>query len=147
VGYYDSREDAGGDDPFVPNSEWRFLGGYERELMRNFSGSVQYYVEWMQAYDDYLRTLPGGPAADEHRHVLTLRLTKQALSQNLVLSLFGYWSPSDRDAYLRPGLKYKASDNWLLTAGGNVFVGDDTHTFFGQFEKNSNLYAGVRYSF
>ncbi len=30
VGYYDSRDDRDGDDPFVNNSQLRFLAGYER---------------------------------------------------------------------------------------------------------------------
>jgi len=31
--------------------------------------------------------------------------------------------------------------------GANVFLGRRDHTFFGQFEHDSNVYAGVRYSF
>jgi len=48
---------------------------------------------------------------------------------------------------LRPVIKYKVTDAWLVTAGSNVFIGEDDHTFFGQFEKNNNVYGGVRYSF
>ncbi len=147
-GYYDSRDDRAGADPFVPNSQVRALVGYDRELRRNLTGGLQYYLEWMQDYSGYRRSLDAGmPARDEDRHVVTLRLTQQLLAQTLTLSLFGYWSPSDRDGYLRPVVKYKASDAVLLTAGANVFLGADPHTFFGQFEKNSNLYAGARYSF
>ncbi|WP_321529798.1 hypothetical protein [uncultured Desulfuromonas sp.] len=148
TGYYDSREDRRGDDAMVPNSEMRVLVGYEREIARNFSAALQYYLEYMQDYSAYRRTLPEGMAArDEDRHVVTLRLTRQLLNQNLELSLFSYWSPSDRDSYLRPYVKYKASDAVSLYLGANLFFGDVPHTFFGQFEDNSNLYAGVRYSF
>jgi hypothetical protein len=148
IGYYDSREDRNGDDPFVPNSETRVLIGYERELARDFSAAAQYYLEAMTEYSAYRRTLPEGMSSrDEYRHVLTLRLTRQLLNQNLVLSLFGYWSPSDRDAYLRPDLKYKASDAVSLYLGANIFIGDSPETFFGQFENNTNLYVGARYSF
>ena len=102
----------------------------------------------MLDYDEYLGTLPEGvPARDEDRHILTLRLTKLAMQQNLEVSLFAYWSPSDRDAYLRPVVGYKMTDGILLTMGGNVFWGKDEHTFFSQFENNSNIYGGVRYSF
>lgn len=147
-GYYDSRDDRDGDDPYVPNSEWRLLLGYERELARDFSAGLQYYLEYLEDYRAYRRTLPSGQAPrDEDRHVVTLRLTRQALAQNLTLSLFAYWSPSDEDAYLRPVVKYKLSDALLLTAGGNVFLGEHEHTFFGQFEDNGNVYAGIRYSF
>jgi hypothetical protein len=148
IGYYDSHADAGGDDPFIPNSETRALVGYERELWKNMTAGVQYYVELMDDYDDYLATLPEGQTArDEDRHVMTLRLTQLLMNQNLRLSVFAYYSPSDEDGYLRPSARYKLSDAWLLQVGGNVFLGEEPHTFFGQFEDNSNVYAAARYSF
>jgi len=148
AGYYDSSEDRNGDLPTIPNSEVRLLAGYERELGRDFTGGVQYYVELMQDHDAYLASLPEGFAAgDEDRYVVTLRLTKLALNQDLTLSLFAYYSPSDNDAYVRPSVTYRINDQWTAAAGGNVFAGSDAHTFFGQFEKNSNVYGGVRYGF
>jgi hypothetical protein len=147
-GYYDSRHDRDGDDPLLPNSELRLLAGYERELAQELTGSLQLYLEQLREYAAYRRSVPDGqPVRDEYRKLLTLRLTKQLLSQRLTLSLFSYWSPSDEDYYLRPQLRYKWSDAWLLTCGGNLFGGEQAHTFFGQLEDNSNLYAGVRYSF
>ena len=53
----------------------------------------------------------------------------------------------DLDAYLRPLIHYKIDDYWSAEAGGNLFFGEDDYTFFGQFEKNSNLYIGIRYGF
>jgi hypothetical protein len=145
--YYDSREDRDGTDPFTPNSEWRFLLGYERELARNLTMACQYYAEWMQDYSAYTNALPMGIAQDELRHYVTLRLTKLMMNQNLTLSLFVRYSPSDDDAYLRPTVSYKVTDNWLVTAGGNVFLGSQDYTFLGQFQDNNNVYAAVRYSF
>lgn len=148
AGYYDSLDDSKGDDPLTPNSEYRLLLGYEQEVMRELSAAVQYYLESMQNYDAYKKTLPlGSYQKDRARHVLTIRLTKQAMNQNLQLSLFAYWSPSDEDGYLRPTVKYKMSDAMSLYLGANVFVGKENYTFFGQFEDNSNLYLGARYSF
>ena len=146
--YYDSEDDRKGNNSFVPNSEIRLLAGYEQELARNLSAAFQYYIEYMQEHDRYLAALPTGHHANEKdRHVITLRLTKLAVSQNLTLSFFCYYSPSDKDAYFRPNLKYKLSDSLMITAGGNIFSGSYDYTFFGQFEKNSNVYAGIRYSF
>jgi hypothetical protein len=39
------------------------------------------------------------------------------------------------------------NDHWTVEAGGNVFLGDEPHTFFGQFEDSTNVYAAARYSF
>ena len=149
--YYDSVRDRSGDDPFVNNSQVRFLLGYEQDLSffsRDLSMGLQYYVEWMMDHDAYVRNLPPGfPAADEFRHVLTLRVTKMLMNQNLTLSVFAFYCPSDNDAYIRPKASYKIDDHWTAEIGGNIFVGAEDHTFFGQFEKNSNVYAGIRYGF
>ncbi len=146
--YYRSKEDTDGVNPFIPNSEVRVLTGYEQEIAKNFSAGVQYYLEYMKNHDSYLEALPlGMNPRDKDRHVLTLRLTKLALNQNLTISLFCYYSPSDKDTYVRPNIKYKLNDSLMITAGGNIFTGSNNYTFFGQFEKNSNIYTGVRYSF
>ena len=148
TGYYDSYQDSAGDDPLIRNSEFRILGGYERELGRNLTGGIQYYLEWMMDHSEYESSLPAGAEPkNEFRHVLTFRLTKLMMNQNLTLSLFTYYSPSDEDAYFRPKAHYKVSDRWAVEAGANIFTGEDDHTFFGQFEDNTNVYAGTRYSF
>jgi hypothetical protein len=148
TGYYDSRDDSNGQNPLVPNSEWRWLASYEQEVVRNLTASAQYYLEIMQDYNDYRAGLASlATARDEYRHVVTLRLTWMLLNQNLMLSLFNYWSPSDQDGYARPVAEYKLTDAWMLTAGANLFYGEEDHTFFGQFADNNNLYAGIRYSF
>jgi hypothetical protein len=148
MSWYDSRDDRGGDDPFVNNSELRFLLGYEQEVLPDFTVGLQYYLEYMLDYDDYRRTLPAGmPARDRDRHLLTARLTLLTMMQNLEWSLFVFVSPTDADAYLRPKVHYKIDDHWSAEVGGNVFVGKDEHTFFGQFRDNSNVYFALRYAF
>ncbi len=149
LGYYDSRDDSDGSDFGVNNSEWRFLIGYERELAKELTGAIQYYVEHMVDYDNYAASpfFRIFPKRDEDRHVVTVRLTKLLMDQNLILSFFAYYSPSDQDAFLRPKSTYKVNDRWTVEGGGNLFLGKDDHTFFGQFEKSTNVYVSARYSF
>jgi len=148
AGYYDSLEDGSGKDPMIRNSEWRLLAGYEHELIPDLTGGFQYYLEAMDDYHNYEKGQPPGvPEKDEFRHLLTLRLTQLMLQQNLKLSLFVYYSPSDNDTHIRPQISYKITDNWLILGGANLFYGKDEHTFFGQFADNSNLYTGLRYSY
>lgn len=146
LGWYESADDPGGRSPFINNSELRLLLGYERELARELTGGIQYYVEHMLDYDQYRDSLFMDPR-DETRHLITLRLTKLMMNQNMTLSVFTYWSPSDSDAYLRPHVSYKITDNWRVEAGANIFAGRHDYSFFGQFEDNTNVYAGARYSF
>ena len=145
-GYYYSEDDEDGDDPLVRNSEFRFLLGYDVEIGTDFTLGTQYYLERMMDYGAYENSARE-PHRDENRHVVTIRLTKQLLMQNLELSLMNFYSPSDEDAYIRPNIHYSITDNWSTSIGGNIFLGQKDHTFFGQFERNSNLYAGLRYNY
>jgi hypothetical protein len=145
VGYYDSRDDPRGGDPNVNNSEARLLVGYELELARELTGGFQYYLEHMLDHDRYLESLSGGEPRDENRHVLTTRITKLLKSQTLIPSIFVYYSPSDRDGYLRPNLVIKRSDHQTVEFGANLFFGRDDFTFFGQFENSSNVYGSIRF--
>lgn len=145
-GYYQS-EDQGGTDPLVNNSEIRLLAGYTQELAKNFNIGLQYYIEHMNDYGEYLDSLPSGPARDRDRHLTTIRLTRLLMKQTLELSLFTYYSPTDKDAHMRPKVNYKVTDNLEWELGANIFFGDYKNTFFGQFEDNTNIYTGIRYSF
>ncbi len=149
--YYDSRDDRDGTDPWTPNSQVRLLAGYEMdlpEIARDLTVGAQYYVELMMDHGAYRRSLPAGArAADGDRHVVTGRITKLLYNQTLAVSLFAYYSPSDHDAYLRPAVAYEIDDHWSVEVGGNVFLGEDDHTFFGQLQDNSNVYAALRWAF
>lgn len=148
LGYYQSLDDRSGNNPLIRNSEWRLLLGHERELAPELTAGFQYYLEHKLHYGNYRAGLaPGQPAADRNRHLLTLRLTKLLRQQTLRLSLFAYWSPNDQDAHLRPQAHYKINDLLALEAGANLFLGRRDHTFWGQFEDNSNFYLGLRKSF
>jgi len=69
------------------------------------------------------------------------------MSQNLELSLFAYYSPSDQDAYLRPNVSYKVDDHWTVEMGANVFFGKREPTFFSQFSANTNIFWALRRAF
>ncbi|MDQ7833430.1 MAG: hypothetical protein RDU30_17000 [Desulfovibrionaceae bacterium] len=147
VAYYDSIEDPNGRDPNINNSEMRYLVGFAREIGRDFNASVQYYVEQLLGYHGYRESSAGDQPRDEVRHVLTLQLTKLLMNQNLELSLSGYWSPSDRDAYLRPKILYKWTDNINQEIGANIFLGQRDDTMFGQYKADTNISMSLRYSF
>lgn len=148
MGYYDSLDDTAGTNPWVNNSEWRGLIAYERDVAKNTTLAVQYYLEVLQDYAAYRESLMEGASyRDEYRHLLSMRFTRLALSQQLTMSVFAFYSPSDNDSYLRPKIMYKATDNFRIEAGMNVFAGKNSETFFRQFESNSNSYLALRYSF
>ena len=146
-GYYESDDDHSGKNGNINNSEFRFLAGYSQEIGKDFTAGLQYYVEHMLDYNQHKNSSPSGLTRDRDRHLITVRLTKMLMNQNLHCSLFTYFSPSDKDAYLRPNINYKVNDNLAIEAGANIFFGDYPSTFFGQFQNNTNIYTALRYSF
>lgn len=147
AGYYNSAAGAAS-NPAVRNDEFRLLVAYEQELATELTGSVQYYLERRLDYGLYLASLPAGAIGDKQdRHLFTVRLTKLLLQQDLRLSLFNFYSPSDKDGYLRLNISYKIRDNLKVEAGGNIFYGQEVHSFFGQFKDNSNIYTSLHYDF
>ncbi len=146
--WYHSKDDPDGNDPFVENSQLRFLAGYEMEVVTDLTMGVQYYLERMLDYDAYLGSLPPGMAVrEENRQWLTLDLTQELMAQNqLVVGLFVIYATATGDAYLRPKFTYDHTDRWQFQLGANLFYGERT-AFFGQFEQNSNVYAATRFSF
>lgn len=148
IAYYDSRDDRAGTQPRLPNSEWRTLVGFEREVLPELTLGLQYYTEITEDHAALRSALPtGAEAADRIRHTLTVRITKLALQQRLMLDAFNFWSPNAEDAYLRLEARYELTDAWLLQAGANLFYGVAEDGFFGQFEDATNAYLGMRRSF
>ncbi len=148
VAWYDSRDDRSGQNPNIANSQLRWLLGYEQEMATNLTAAFQYYLEWTQNYDA-LKKHSAYPQyePDEFRHLLTARLTWLSMQQKLIWSLFTFWSPSDRDAYLKPSVTWRVNDSWSVATGANLFYGKQLHTFFGQHEDNSNIWLRVRLNY
>lgn len=146
-GVYESADGAAS-NPLVHNDEFRFLVGYEQEIGTELTGSVQYYLERRGGYDQYVASLPNGAIVDDkNRHLFTVRLTKMLMQQDLKLSMFNFYSPSDKDGYMRFNVSYKLRDNLKIEAGGNIFYGQERHSFFGQFKDNTNVYTALHYDF
>ncbi len=145
-GYYDSRQDRSGNDPTVPNSQWRFLGGYQRELWVDFVAGIQGYGEVMSSYGAYRASLPpGSPRQDEFRGVGSMRFTQLLDYDTWRLSVFAAYSPTDEDYFLQPEVAYKVSDHLGVSFGANIFGGRRETTYFGQFENGDDAFLRVRY--
>jgi hypothetical protein len=146
--WYQSRDDRDGSDPFVPNDQLRLLVGYEWEARPNFTVGLQYYLEKTL---DYAALIDNSPfpdlEPDEHRHLLTNRLTYRAGRDRHTWSLFTFFSPSDDDFYVRPAYTYRHDDHWTVSAGANLFDGEQPQTFFSQLQDASNAYLRVRYNY
>jgi len=75
IGYYDSRQDRDGRDAMIENPGIKYLAGYSKDLPGDLKIGVQYQLEQVLAYGEYLDALQeGAPEADEFRRLITVRL-------------------------------------------------------------------------
>lgn len=147
-GYYDSRDDPSGVDPSIENSQVRWLAAYQVQPREDLTLSFQYYAELMAHHRAYLDTLPLGlPARDRSRQLASVRVTQFQRHQTLRIGMLLMVSPTDRDLYANPSIRYNVTDELWLELGSNMFWGDYPHTFFGQFQKNSGVFLVARYGF
>jgi len=147
-GYLDSRDDPDGDNPLMPNSSVTGMIGFERQVATNLTANLQWQADYMLDYDLFTaQQQPGVFVRDEIRHLVTSRITKLLMDENLTLSGFVFYSPSDEDAYIRYSATYKYTDEISLAMGGNVFTGKHPSTDFGQFRHNDNVYVKMTYGF
>lgn len=145
---YWSADDRSGTNFLIPNDQERYLLGYEWEAVANFTVGFQAYVERTRDYEELLASSPWPEfEPPENRWWLTNRLTWRTRQDRVIWSLFTFWGVSEQDAYLRPQVSWRISDEWSLAAGGNWFTGDEDFTFFNQFQDNSNVYARIRFSY
>ncbi|MCI0698102.1 capsule assembly Wzi family protein [candidate division KSB1 bacterium] len=148
AGQYDSRQDRDGTDPLLPNSQTRFLIGYQRQLWQDFTVGLQYYSEYMHDYSAYEKNLPSGfPKEDRLHQLAVIRLTQFLVHQTVRVSFFSFYSPSEGDYQLNPEMKHNFSDHIWTALGANVFGGDESWSRFGQLDKNDNIYLQFRYEF
>ncbi len=146
--WYQSREDSRGDNPFVPNDQLRFLIGYQQELISRLTGGVQWYAERTLDHDALIKNSANPQwEADDWRHVMSARVTHRAFRDNLVTSVMMFASPTDKDFFILPSVSYRFSDALSSELGARVFGGDDTYTFYGQHQDNSNVFVRIRARF
>ena len=146
-GYYDSREDPDGSDPWIPNSEIRALLGYQRQVWPESRLGIQYYAEWMQDHAAYVASLdPEAQPRDAVRHVATLRYTQQLAYRTWQLSLFLFLGLSEADYYVIPEIRHRLTEDLWLALGANVFGGGE-RDLFGALDGNDNIYLTARFGF
>ncbi len=146
AGYYVSQDDADGKNPFVPNSQLKFLAGYQRQFAEDLTAGAQYMGEYMADYGAYeAARIQGFPKEPRYRQLVSLRVQYLLMHQNLRLGWFSFWSPTDKDYLINPEARYNFTDHVWGALGANFFGGAKDTTRFGSLDKNDNVYTQIRY--
>lgn len=152
-GYYDSKDDSEGNNAFIENSLMKYLLGYKVDLNANWSVGAQWYQEWMQDYDQYEESMQMMPnykyRKKEFQNTYTVRVTFKAQQETLWVNLFTYIRPEDKDSFTKLDVTKKLDNNFSITAGVNIFTGEDNYTDrdFGMLRNDDNAFIRAKYTF
>jgi len=147
MGHYISGDDQSGDNPLIRNSDFRYLISYNRDFKKDWNIGLQFYSEITLKYQELIRAIPlvsSLPAKTLNQ--FSIRVGKMLLKQKLNLSLISFYSFSGKDSYIRPNFSYKFTDKIKCDIGGNIFLSKNPSTFWGQFDRNDNIYLGFKYN-
>lgn len=155
TGFYDSLDDKSGKDPLVQNSLLKTLFGYRMDLSSKFSFGIQAYQERLSDYSNYESSfLSFNPSAYAYRKkevssTYTLRMTYKMMQETLILGLFTYQRPEDKDSFTKLDLSKRLSDNLIFSSGINVFTGEDNYLDreFGMLRDDDNIYSRIKFTF
>lgn len=148
---------AGGIAKFEAGREWSGaeLDHVLARVPHKTSALIGYEKEWLpkltlgaQAYSEFHTHEPGNasPLNGAERHLVSLRISHQALRDRLNTSAIAFYSPNQHDRWLRITVSHRLSDEWLTGATANLF-GGRVDRFFGQLEDDSNAGLWVRRQF
>jgi hypothetical protein len=146
--------DADGTDPFAKNREFSLVGGGDRTFGGTVNVNVQYLFKYV--FDHDASTVGSGTVAWHQRvlsgqaarvqHGATARVGAKWFHDTFEADLSGaaYFGP--RGTVVRPKLTYAVTDQVRVTAGAEIYRGDDA-ALFGLMRANSAGFVEFRYVF
>lgn len=142
---------------FAKRPQWYAVAGGDRTFGEYFNVNLQYFyrhVEGVALPPDLSPTeeLIGQAFAvtaqqyDRIDRGLTIRISDQWLNETVEASISGLWSLERRGYLVRPLVKYRATDTWTVSLGGDVFGGDDK-SIYGFLRHETSYFLELRRGF
>jgi len=118
--------------------EW--MGGVEYAGISETTISFEYLGETIEDYQDNL-------ADEETTHAVSLYLSRDALHDRLVTTLWWYREISTQADLFKLETSYDYSDELEFTLGISGFIVPDKDNFYYPYRNNDRIYVGIQYGF
>ncbi len=153
TGYYDSIDDKAGTDPFIANSQYRYLVGYEHDIWTDITLGLQLYGEIMKNYTAYYNAAQaaflagtGPKPVARHRKIGTVNIRSLWMNQTLTASLFAM-GVAGGGRMAVPDLYYAVTDEFSVNLGAHVFWGGPNSWMLGMMKNDDNVYTNAKWTF
>jgi hypothetical protein len=142
---------------FTKRPQGYVVAGGDRTFGEYFNVNLQYYYR----YVDGAAVPPGitgteqsvgnafAVTAQQYDRIdqgITFKISDQWRNETLEASLSGLFSLTRRGYLVRPVIKYRATDAWTVSVGGEILTGDD-RSLYGFLHDNTTIYAELRWGF
>jgi len=118
--------------------EW--MGGVEYAGISETTITFEYLGETIEDYQDNL-------ADEETTHAVSLYLSRDALHDKLVTTLWWYREISTQADLFKLETSYDYSDELEFTLGISGFIVPDEESFYYPYRNNDRIYVGIQYGF
>ena len=149
---YFRTSDSSGQNPYQRNNHLDFVFGVDGSPRKDANLGIQYYGVVVNNYSSDVLSDPiaksGALLGNQLRSFqqgITLRFAQNWLNDALQFEMRANYGLTDHGKYILPKLIYKPNDYWNLVVGGEYFEGNDS-SYFGQFRKNSGVFAEARFA-
>jgi len=131
-----------------------YVLGFDKTFFANWQFSFQFIQMWALQKEKRLdfakpgMTLLNGATRgplDKVETTLTLMVATDFLHERLKPQILVLYQ-DDNDWRISPKVSYEISDQWLATVGLHFFEGKEQH-LNGQFDKNDQIFAELKYTF
>jgi hypothetical protein len=117
-----------------------YMLGCDYHIMENLDINVQFIQKVISNYSRHL-------FERETQNSFSLFLQTDFLHETLKGKVLLIYNASEGDFWISPEVSYDISDKWQIAFGANFFEGGSKDDFFGQFDKNDQVYFEIKLGF
>lgn len=150
--------DENGDNPQKKNPYLLYVLGADRNLTEDLYLNLQFIqrivADYKNPFDIQDPVLKGiavkgaiiNSQLDRVTDMVSFKLSYKMLYETLKTELSAVYNITRRDYLVKPKLIYTFTDQWIGTLGADIYRGKED-SLFGMFEKNTAVFAEVKYGF
>lgn len=140
------------DNDYIPNPELSYIAGIDRELFRNFTLNLQYYIKYTNDFSENMTSIEERTAiinqqTEEIQNSIICRITYSLFYETLVLENLTSYNLDTEELYTKLESEYDISDSFVFIFGLDYYDGDEgTLTELIEDSKTS-LYSEIKVEF
>lgn len=140
------------ENDYIPNPEFSYIAGIDKELFKNFSLNFQYYMKYVSDFTENKtfveeKTALVSQQTKKMQNSFIYRLTYKLLYETLELENLASYNLDTKEFYTKLESEYNIADSFVFTLGLDYYDGNDD-TLIGLIKDiKTSVYTEVKIEF